>query len=272
MTPRPWWPLPEGHLLHLQFQQAARTLLLAPVVLPCAGDRPWHVNACTQRDHPSPLCLPGVRGELDVHKGDLPAFEVTAPGMSVTTIDVPSVQNKMGWHNLLQLLTLADGMVVLRPHDVPEYDPDSYLANSPLLSEFFEIIDSRPMFIVCVCKGPIRSSMMAFPAMAQLVLATKDASFGFPDYRHDLHPSISASLRKRLTTQVERRLRLVGNTIPANEAQRLGLVDFVGDEVAVENEVCRLIYRNCVPVTTYYMYKTDMAKAMETKEALEDMA
>merc|ERR1719373_1239132 len=104
------------------------------------------------------------------------------------------------------------------------------------------------MFIVCVCKGPVRASMMTFPALATAVLATKDASFGFPPQMSDkVSPVTNVALQRRITDVVLRRMTLVGDVVDACEAQRFGLVDFVGDEATVEREVARLVYRNCSP-------------------------
>jgi hypothetical protein len=213
----------------------------------------------------------GARGTLAVKSGEMPAFQATTPGMSVITLEVPSIQSKDAWYGFLNMLTVADGMVILRPSDTADYDAGGYLYNSDFLSEVYEVTDSRPMFIVCVCKGPLRASMNFFPAISQLVLATKDATFGFPDVALDLvHSCTSLAMRKRVTDAVQKRLFLVGDTIDAQDAQRIGLADFVGTEETVENEVCRLIYRNCSPVTSIYMYKPDMAAALDAKEALED--
>lgn len=223
----------------------------------------------TQEDE-DPFALARLESPA-IKEGQMPAFEATMPGMSVMTLDVPSVQSKDSWHSFLNMLTLADGMVVLRLHDTTDYDEEGYLYNSSFLSEVYEMCDSRPMFIVCVCKGPVRATMMTFPAISQVVLASKDATFGFPDFALDkVHPITSLALRKRLSDHVQKRLFLVGETLSANEAQRFGLVDFVGEEETVENEVCRLIYRNCSPTTNYYMYKPEMTDAMEGRDEAED--
>merc|ERR1719277_1928275 len=109
---------------------------------------------------------------------------------------------------------------------------------------------------------------MFFTGIASLVLATSDSTFGFPDCAQaKTSEFVAVSLKKRLTDTVQRRLFLVGDTIDAYEAQRFGIVDFVGDEETVENEVCRLIYRNCSPKTQYFVNKRDMVDAMNTKEA-----
>uniref|UniRef100_A0A7S2DML6 Uncharacterized protein n=1 Tax=Alexandrium andersonii TaxID=327968 RepID=A0A7S2DML6_9DINO len=209
-----------------------------------------------------------VREELGMGKSNLPAFQATTPGMSVTTLEVPSVQSKEAWNSFLQMFSVADGIVILRLEDKADYDEEGYIYRSPILSQIYEVADSRPMFIITVCKGPVRSSMMFFCGIASLVLATRDSTFGFPEFAQDKTGDFtSVALRKRLTDQVQRRLFLVGDSIDAHEAQRFGLIDFVADDETVENEVCRLIYRNCSPKTQYFMYKPDMVESLEQKEA-----
>mmetsp|Transcript_122003 Transcript_122003/g.249063 ORF Transcript_122003/g.249063 Transcript_122003/m.249063 type:complete len:232 (-) Transcript_122003:71-766(-) len=215
----------------------------------------------------------GVRGELGLSGGEVPAFEATTPGMSVMTLEVPSTQSKECWRSFLNMLSIADGMVILRPSDTAEYDEEGYLYNSPFLGEVYEILDARPMFIVCVVNGPLRASMCFFAGIASLVLATKESTFGFPDFAQNrVSPLVTMALKKRMTDAYLKRMTLVGDSISAIEAQRVGLVDFLADAEGVENEVCRLIYRHCSPQTGLFMYKPDMVKAMQAKEAEQDYA
>ena len=44
-------------------------------------------------------------------------------------------------------------------------------------------------------------------------------------------------------------------------------MDFVASEADVENEISRLIYRNCSPSVQYFMYKSELIRAIEEKEA-----
>merc|ERR1719188_1801672 len=215
----------------------------------------------------------GARGTLAVKSGEMPAFQATTPGMSVMTLEVPSMQSKDAWYGFLNMLTVADGMVILRPSDTADYDEEGYLYNSPFLGELYEIIDSRPMFIVCVVNGPLRASMLFFAGIASLVLATKESTFGFPDFAQNrVSPLCTMALKKRMTDAFLKRMTLVGDSISAIEAQRVGLVDFIADKEGVENEVCRLIYRHCSPQTGLFRYKPDMVKAMQAKEAEQDYA
>jgi len=224
----------------------------------------------------------GARKELGLERGNVPAFKTTTPGMSVMTIDVPSSQSKEAWGNFLQLLYVCDGVLVLRPSCESRPNEDSVLNSTKFLQQVYEIVDSRPMNIVCIVDGPIRGNMMMFPAMATLVLATKDASFGLPTFQQkNTNSAVHDALKKRLsrgcktqyqnaTNPVLNRLMFVGDTIDANEAHRLNVADFVGDEEAVENELSRLIFAHCSPHVTYYMHKRDLNRAVEEKEAQEE--
>jgi len=107
--------------------------------------------------------------------------------------------------------------------------------------------------------------------IAGLVISTKDATFGFPDKRA-VGGAVEEAMKARVSEQTLKRLMLVGDTIDGLEAQRLGLVDFVGDDLTCENEVARVVYRYCAPKKRTSLTRGDMVAAMEKQEALEDKA
>merc|ERR1712037_342340 len=101
-------------------------------------------------------------------------------------------------------------------------------------------------------------------AFSDISLATPDATFGFPDVRVGAIPAVtSCAMRKRVSDAGIRKLLLTGDVIDAYEAQRIGLVDFVGD---IETELARLIHRNCQPEVTQYMYRPDVEKAWKEQK------
>merc|ERR1719450_1538560 len=101
--------------------------------------------------------------------------------------------------------------------------------------------------------------MNILPAIADVSLATPNSTFSFPDVRIGASPTIVASaMRKRCTVENVRKLITDGMPIDAREAQRIGLVDFVGD---VETELSRIIFKNCRPKVTNVMYRPDCEKA-----------
>ena len=79
---------------------------------------------------------------------------------------------------------------------------------------------------------------MLFPCIASTALAHADASFGFPEIRRGVLPGVvSVAARRRLSAAVCRRLMCTGDTIDAQTARRLGLVDFVGSWSEIEAEL-----------------------------------
>ena len=95
--------------------------------------------------------------------------------------------------------------------------------------------------------------MCTLPALADVSLAAPDATFGFPEVRVGGLPAVTATaMKKRVGDADIQHLVTTGDIIDAREAQRIGLVDFVGD---VETELARLIFRNCQPQITNVVYR-----------------
>mmetsp|Transcript_9761 Transcript_9761/g.17620 ORF Transcript_9761/g.17620 Transcript_9761/m.17620 type:complete len:253 (+) Transcript_9761:58-816(+) len=225
----------------------------------------------------------------------LPEFCERVPGLSCTTINVPSTQSKEAWHNFLHLLSIADGIVVLRPSCTPDFDVDSHFIGD-VLAEALQVVESRPLPIICICKGPIQSTMMMLPAISSVVLASNDASFGFASWSQDdapgsqVRPSdlrsqgishefafpmtlkdqvVRSSMCRRIEENKLMRILLSGQVMDAVEAQRVGLVDFVGTKEDVENELARLVYRRCAPKVKT-VNKEGYLRYLAAKEAAED--
>lgn len=203
-----------------------------------------------------------IRGEMDIPKGHFPAIKEILPGASVHTIEVPAIMDKdRGFACFLHSMACADGIIVLRPQGEGVWDKEDYISHAECYAEIYELVDSRPMLIINIAKGRIRSGQMMLPAMSTVSLATPNASFGFPEVHVGGIPAITAvALRKRVSDQAQRKMMLMGDPMDATEAQRLGLVDFVGD---VEMELARLLYQRSTPKEIMMMWKPDVEKALE---------
>eukprot|EP00971_Amphidinium_carterae_P033128 652130-Amphidinium_carterae.1 len=130
--------------------------------------------------------------------------------------------------------------------------------------EISEDVEARPIFIITVCQGAVRGYQMMLPAFASVCLADPEATFGMPEVRLGAMPAVqTVLLRRRLTEDNIRRLMMSTDPIDAYEAQRVGLVDFVGD---VEMELARLIQKNCQPKTMVQFYKPDLERAWAEAE------
>mmetsp|Transcript_52039 Transcript_52039/g.157979 ORF Transcript_52039/g.157979 Transcript_52039/m.157979 type:complete len:231 (-) Transcript_52039:69-761(-) len=204
------------------------------------------------------------RAKMTLAPGEVPVVTRTEPGLTVTTIEVPAMCDPKVFHNFLNQLQLASGVVVLRGLGHSNWDKDLYMFQSDLWTEICEVVDARQMFIVNIAKGDVRSHQCTLAALADVSLATPDATFGFPEVRLGGLPAVAACMmRKRMGDESISRMLTTGEPIDAREAQRLGLVDFVGD---VETELSRLICRSCQPKVTKVMYKPDCERAWKYQE------
>ena len=71
---------------------------------------------------------------------------------------------------------------------------------------------------------------MIFPSVADIVVATEDATFGFPEIRRGVLPGVvSVHARRRLTDEQCKRLMLTADTFDSSEADLMGFVDHVLD-------------------------------------------
>ena len=100
------------------------------------------------------------------------------------------------------------------------------------------------MPVISVIEGGCRGGGMLFPSLATYVLATEDASFGFPEIRRGGLPGVvSVAAQRRLTAAACQRYMLSGDVFDADKAIGLGFVDFLGSPQDVEREMERILGR-----------------------------
>ena len=103
-------------------------------------------------------------------------------------------------------------------------------------------LDAHSMPIVSVCSGATRGGGMLFPSLSTVVVATTDASFGFPEIRRGGLPGVvSVAAQRRLGKAQCERLMLLGDAFDAQEALRLGFADKVCEDPS--SEVRRVLGR-----------------------------
>ena len=96
-------------------------------------------------------------------------------------------------------------------------------------ADFYErLVALCDLPVVTLCHGATRGGGMLFPAIADISLATSEATFGYPEIRRGVLPGIvSVPSLRRLTQQQCRRWMLTGEAFDAQAAVRNGFVDMV---------------------------------------------
>lgn len=107
-------------------------------------------------------------------------------------------------------------------------DEQNILFNSSEFSELHRRLEALELPTIAVCHGATRGGGMLFPAIADVVIATEDATFGFPEIRRGVLPwLVSVSSRRRLSERECKRLMMTGNTIDSSTALSMGFVDVI---------------------------------------------
>ena len=82
--------------------------------------------------------------------------------------------------------------------------------------------------IIVLCNGATRGGGMLFPNMAHVVIATADATFGYPEVRRGVLPGVvSVSAQRRMSRRQCRRWMLTGHVFDAASAKSRGVVDAI---------------------------------------------
>lgn len=94
----------------------------------------------------------------------------------------------------------------------------------------FAALLAHPLPLVAAVNGPALGGGLAIACLCDLRLASPSATFGFPETRRGIPPSLGAALAA-LPPAVARDLALTGRIIDAPEALAVGLVSAVHDDV-----------------------------------------
>ncbi len=99
-----------------------------------------------------------------------------------------------------------------------------------------------PCVVIALVEGGAFGGGVGLAAACDLVLASSQARFGLPEALHSFYPAIVfAVVHERLAPQKARRLALLCESISADEAKQLGLVDLWCEQAMVEQVLQRQI-------------------------------
>jgi isohexenylglutaconyl-CoA hydratase len=111
-------------------------------------------------------------------------------------------------------------------------EPDPIAANNRRFGDFMIALARLPKVLVAVVEGAAMGGGFGLACAADIVLARRDAKFALSETTLGLVPAqIAPFVVARIGQARARRLALSGERIDGIEAARIGLVDFVADDV-----------------------------------------
>ena len=199
----------------------------------------------------------------------MPISQQTHGGVLIVTLDAPAVRNALDRDDMAALRDLfeniayrepwppkrqagaADGLrpraVVLRStgdvfsagahlgemRRLGAADLPTNLSAALDMGAMFRAVRNCPAPVVCRVQGPAYGGGVGLVAACDLVVAAPAARFAFSEVRLGLVPGVIAPLvMERIGVAAARAVFLTGDTIAADDAHRLGLVDRLADSDA----------------------------------------
>jgi len=144
------------------------------------------------------------------------------------------------------IVLLAAGEAFCAGLDLSElqHDDQSYLRNAAMQDCFFDLlqsIQSSSKPFIAVVQGPAVAGGATLLSVCDIVLASEQASIGFPGIRRGLAPAVVIPfLHRQLGNRLASYLLVSGEMLNARRAHELGLVDEIvpqGDLLSRCNEL-----------------------------------
>ncbi len=127
------------------------------------------------------------------------------------------------------ILLRGDGPAFCAGLDLQEAAaPDPSGRSARALCEMYEAICLSPLITIAAARGAAMGGGAGLLAACDLVVAADDLRIGYPEVKRGLVAAlVTCLLRRQVSDRKARELILLGRTISAHEAERLGLVSQV---------------------------------------------
>jgi methylglutaconyl-CoA hydratase len=123
-----------------------------------------------------------------------------------------------------------------------EYTREENLRDAEALAQMYSRLDTLPFPLVGCVHGAALGGGSGLAAVCDIVVAARDATFGFTEARLGIVPAIiSPFVVAKIGPSAARELFLTGARFPAAKAREIGLVHAVVDAGALEDEVRRIV-------------------------------
>ena len=144
------------------------------------------------------------------------------------------------------------------------------------ISEFADLHDALAEICdlptVILCHGTTRGGGMTFPSVADIVLATPDATFGFSEVRRGVLPGVvSVHAQPHLSNTQCGRFMLTGDAFDASEGASVGFVDHVLPSDEDTGTSLESIVQYLLVVDNLQLYKTITNTTEDLNVALVEM-
>ena len=146
------------------------------------------------------------------------------------------------------------------------FDADNLASQVWRIDEALEAVAACPQPWIAAVHGPAIGGGLVLAMAADFCLASVQATFSLPEVKLSIFPALNLvpRLERRVGLTAARRLLLLGETISAEEAQRIGLIDRAVPPESLLVEVERLATRLAVlPATALRRTKAAFAAVQE---------
>lgn len=152
------------------------------------------------------------------------------------------------------------------------------LEDAKALMELFVMIRRARMPVIAAVSGRALAGGCGLATACDLVLASANARFGYPEVKIGFVPAmVLAILRRNVSEKRAFELITGGEEISASEAQRIGLVNQVFKEETFEDDVAAYLQkfagtsRSAVELTKKLLYQVDSLPFIEALETGVDV-
>lgn len=124
----------------------------------------------------------------------------------------------------------------------PMGDFDPIAKMNRRFGSLLEAVDACPAAVVALCEGGVMGGGFGLACVADVTIAVRGARFRLPETSLGLLPAqIAPYLVQRLGLAQARRLAVTGETLDADEAQRLDVAHLVIDPDAIDATLAKLV-------------------------------
>jgi len=146
------------------------------------------------------------------------------------------------------------------------------------LQELFLLIRQLPVPVIAAVHGRALAGGCGLASACDMIVASRNARFGYPEVNIGFVPAmVTAILRRNVSEKVAFELLTRGDTIEADEAQRIGLVNRVFDDATFEDDVRQFaegyvtVSKSAVSLTKTLFYQVDGLPFSEATETGVDV-